>query len=274
MVLTATGYVPIEANAGAGANPAANKDQPGAITDAAPVAQKQSLYKTFNPDQPRVAAGETGAGQWTSGEGGAANDLRVISDATPDDTWRPGVQYAALDTGARTDATEVTPKAEGNSTVQYAAADGVFWVTRNQTIDKISLTLLALLNDVTDGVGPRGSESPREYGTKIHTEFANFVRAQGLPGVEVEQTFGLQPNAPYGSKYSIRTDILLRDDAGQIIAIYDVKTGEASLEPSRVRELRARTGTTLDTYVFEIKAERGLMLKHRRNTLRLARFEK
>jgi hypothetical protein len=46
----------------------------------------------FNPDQPRVPAGNPDGGQWTSGGG---NDPRVLSDATPDNEWSPGAQYAA-----------------------------------------------------------------------------------------------------------------------------------------------------------------------------------
>jgi hypothetical protein len=45
----------------------------------------------FNPDEPRVAAGNADGGQWTREGGNGA----VISDATPDNTWKPGSQYAA-----------------------------------------------------------------------------------------------------------------------------------------------------------------------------------
>ena len=73
----------------------------------------------YSPDQPRVPAGSAHGGEWTSGgEGGSPSDLnsapergeatsesgpsyavpvndsRVISDATPDNTWKPGAQYA------------------------------------------------------------------------------------------------------------------------------------------------------------------------------------
>jgi hypothetical protein len=50
----------------------------------------------FNPNQPRVPAGSPGAGEWTSEGGGAGrNDSRVLSDATSDNEWKPGAQYAA-----------------------------------------------------------------------------------------------------------------------------------------------------------------------------------
>lgn len=125
------------------------------------------------------------------------------------------------------------------------------------------MVLLGLLNQVVDSVGPKGTLSPTQYGTKIHTQFAAAVRAEGLANVEVEQTFGLTPNASYGEEDSIRTDVLLRDDTGDIIAIYDVKTGETRLKPWRVRELREMTDTTSGTYVFEVNPSRGVSLKYR-----------
>jgi hypothetical protein len=56
-------------------------------------AHRLALHRShFNQDQPRVPAGHPDGGQWTSGGGG--NDLRVISDAPPDNDWKPGAQYA------------------------------------------------------------------------------------------------------------------------------------------------------------------------------------
>src|SRR5712691_8895817 len=47
----------------------------------------------FNPNQPRVPAGNPNGGQWTS-LGDSRNDARIISDAAPDNDWRPGAQFA------------------------------------------------------------------------------------------------------------------------------------------------------------------------------------
>jgi hypothetical protein len=47
----------------------------------------------FNPNQPRVPAGNPDGGQWTS-EGGGITDSRVLSDAAPDPI-APGMQFAA-----------------------------------------------------------------------------------------------------------------------------------------------------------------------------------
>ncbi len=94
MVLTATGYVPIEANAGqqeAGANGR------GANAQSVPVVQK------YSPDQPRVSAGDPEGGQWTTGDG--EDGLRLGSFDAARDGSGPTARYAARDTGTRTDAT-------------------------------------------------------------------------------------------------------------------------------------------------------------------------
>ncbi len=53
----------------------------------------QARKANFNPNQPRVLAGNPDGGQWTA-EGSGINDHRVISDATPDNDWKPGAAYA------------------------------------------------------------------------------------------------------------------------------------------------------------------------------------
>jgi len=74
-----------------------------------------ALYeRKYRPDQPRVPAGNSDGGQWTADGGGGGsgspgsqptskpapiNDPRVISDATPDNDWKPGAQYAQVEMG-------------------------------------------------------------------------------------------------------------------------------------------------------------------------------
>lgn len=50
----------------------------------------------FNPDEPRVPRGNFGAGQWTNQDWASPSRAGVVlSDATPDNTWKPNAQYAA-----------------------------------------------------------------------------------------------------------------------------------------------------------------------------------
>lgn len=55
----------------------------------------------YNPDQPRVPAGQSGGGQWTSEDHSShqntdprSDEGRVISDAIPDAAWIPWARYA------------------------------------------------------------------------------------------------------------------------------------------------------------------------------------
>jgi len=97
MVLTPTGYVPIEVNANGNAGaPASAQSAPGVLK--------------YNPNQPRVQAGNPDGGQWTSEDGnGSSGDSTTRPGTTVDGISHPGTQYAALDTGTQTDATEGTP---------------------------------------------------------------------------------------------------------------------------------------------------------------------
>ena len=57
------------------------------------------LGKTgYDPNEPRVPAGNPDGGQWTDdGGNSSSSDQRVLSDETPDNTWIAGAQYAAND---------------------------------------------------------------------------------------------------------------------------------------------------------------------------------
>jgi hypothetical protein len=53
----------------------------------------------YDPNQPRVPAGNSDGGQWTNKAKGPSeriNDPRVLSDATPDNHWMIGADYAAV----------------------------------------------------------------------------------------------------------------------------------------------------------------------------------
>ena len=202
----------------------------------------------FNPNQPRVPVGNSDGGQWTSGGGGSATQVRladasnilgslVMSDASPDPII-PGAQYAQ---------TEIT--------IHPSALTGM------STIDDTTKKLASTLATVVDAL-PEGSGAV--YGIVVHTAFAHAVRMQRILGIgfsDVETTFSLADSFRYGSKDSIRTDVILRNDVGDIVAIYDVKTGGATIRPSRADELRAKTRVGSEVPVMELSLRRGVVLK-------------
>ena len=101
---------------------------------------------------------------------------------------------------------------------------------------------------------------------QIHKRFELAVIAAGMRGIsaaDVERTFLLPPDYTRG----IKPDVVLRDDIGDIIAIYDVKTLDAALWPKRVRLLRTATRVDPSVYVIDLHVERGATLKFRWNEL-------
>jgi hypothetical protein len=91
-------------------------------------------------------------------------------------------------------------------------------------------------------LGPGGGPV---FGIQAHVEFARRVRELNIPGIRqegVEQSFSVGDVVRYGLEGSVRTDIVLRDRDGIPIAVYDLKTGNAKLTPSRIREIRDSLG--------------------------------
>lgn len=192
------------------------------------------LEQRYRPDQPRVPAGNPDGGQWTRGPQTLAP---IISDANPD-SLVPGAQYAQ---------TEVS--------LNPSALTGI------STIDDTTKKLTTILAGVMDTVEYLPGMTPSVYGTLVHRTFAGVVLMQRLPGIgwsDVETTFG---GDYYGAKGSVRTDVVLRNDVGDIIAIYDVKTGNAEVTPRRAAELRQKTGTDSRVPIIQMSFSRGFSLK-------------
>ncbi len=202
----------------------------------------------YNPNQPRVPGGQPDGGQWTNtGHGWHRQSLadreanqrfslsgEVLSDGLPE-LPRVWTQYA---------------EARSNTGPQDPAIEST-----HQTLLDILISVNSRANRFA------GSMSPTQYGTYVHVEFANAVRSRNLPGIGtegVEQSFdadGLNP--PYGTYDTIRTDIILRNRAGRIIAVFDVKTGDAIMNPAREAKIRAYTHVGPDIPLFILRAQRG-----------------
>lgn len=210
--------------------------------------------RKFTPDQPRVPAGSREGGRWTAvGSNGAsrpgdrperASDASsglgspTLSDTAPDSIIA-GAQYA-----------------QTQFNIDPSALTGI------STIDDTTKQLANTLARIKDTFESRAGLSPQKYGTAIHTTFANAVRAQGLPGIapsDVETTFG---GERYGAKGSVRTDVILRNDVGDVIAIYDVKTGEKGIEPERAAKLRIKAGVGNEVPIIQMSFPYGISRKN------------
>ena len=157
----------------------------------------------------------------------------------PGDSNGSGDQYAAL-TVERYDRT-------GNPLI-------------DETTDILFQTLVRYVEPVDRVQVLLGKAGPALFGTLVHVAFAIDVKAQDLPGIGrdgVEQSFSLKDVVTYGADGSIRTDVIMRDENGQVIAIWDVKTGNAELTDARREEIREEVGVSDDIPVIELHIRRG-----------------
>jgi hypothetical protein len=184
---------------------------------------RRAFKAGFNPDQPRVPAGNPDGGQWTN---------------------------------ADFSATDVSGSQRHTPQVVNAAQTGISTIDR--TTESLTKILAQVVDTLPSGFGPL-------YGIAVHVAFGTAVRLHGLEGIgfwDVEHSFG-GDNPRYGAFGSIRTDVVLRNEVGDIIAIYDVKTGDSTLRPSRVGALRAKTGVGPRAPVIELHVLRGVSIKLR-----------
>ncbi len=195
MVLTPTGFVPIEANAGGkGANTLSTNAQ------TMPAVAKRSLLKDFDPDQSRVSAGNPDGGQWTS-DGASGSSSGLTNGSEPNGASRP-LQYVALDTGARTNAANAGA-ADANSSDNGVVAGDIV-TPRGFTVQRVP---------GQDPLDPQGLNEPMsaDEQQKIADVLTLIVNGDTSP---------LQPH-PYGNLPHHVTGAVLPESTASYTA-YDV----------------------------------------------------
>jgi hypothetical protein len=85
---------------------------------------RAALAKKYNPDQPRVPAGNRDGGQWTGGGSAASPDS---SGDRTEDVVTPRTRYAQAETNTRRDATGGGNVADTASSANTVAQDTSFW---------------------------------------------------------------------------------------------------------------------------------------------------
>jgi hypothetical protein len=128
-------------------------------------------------------------------------------------------------------ADELKKRLQASQSSQSGAA-----VTGNPYIDATSVQLQEVAVDTLEEMGPG---SGPVYGTEFHFEFGANVMALGRPDLFVEQSFDASGLVQYGTDGSIRTDVILGKSPTDPVAIYDLKTGSATLTSARAADIRA-----------------------------------
>lgn len=220
----------------------------------------------YRPDQARVPAGSREGGQWTDEGGGGDSD----NNGGGREAGTLDAEASIGSVNLSTDDVVAYPHPDGTYDIEFVSSrtsvtiDYSRALTGISTIDDTTKKLSETLGDTMANVDIVPEWAPSVYGTAVHVDFAARVKLQGLRGVEVEQSFSSEGLTRYGAADSIRTDVLLRNDVGEIVAIYDLKTGGAILTASRVREIREKTKVGIQVPIIELQVNRGATIKGQR----------
>jgi hypothetical protein len=137
-----------------------------------PGAVSRSDTRKFNPNQPRVPAGNPDGGQWTSGGNGSEEFVTSEGDGR--------AVYIAVG-AASGDGDADNPeflRVASTVAIDYSRA-----LTGISTIDQTTKALSETLARVMNAMDFIPKQTPQAYGTAVHLAFGTLVRFQGLPGI-------------------------------------------------------------------------------------------
>jgi RHS repeat-associated protein len=97
----------------------------------------------------------------------------------------------------------------------------------------------ALVSAAKSAVSQMGPGKGPAYGSKVHSVFRREVDALGLSGVKTEVSYLNGVPVPWGTPGSVRLDAVQYGTAGDLLAVFDLKTGGAVLSPSRANSIFA-----------------------------------
>ena len=208
---------------------------------------KREYYgRKYDPNQPRVPAGEAGGGQWMR-EGDNPSSVqpifhdprrlavrKAIEAGLAFYTWlsaRNGRDSQAIITF---NASEFKPDGRGEldlSDVKLLDRDKV---------DAACPRLGEVQNrtDVAAGAIRRSGRHlpPAEFGTAVHSNLKKQIEALDDPDFRAEVSYVKNKEENYGRKDSIRIDVLENVGDGTV-CVYDIKTGRKGLSVARTTEI-------------------------------------
>jgi hypothetical protein len=103
---------------------------------------------------------------------------------------------------------------------------------------KRALSAAALRSQQSVGAG-----SGSVYGTRVHTAFAQEVRALEQSNLTSEVSYLARRPVLYGTPGSVRIDVIY-GPVDNPIAAFDLKTGSASLTTSRIQQIQSNLPRT------------------------------
>jgi RHS repeat-associated protein len=104
------------------------------------------------------------------------------------------------------------------------------------TLDNLSAAAKRSAQSVGPASGP-------VYGTQVHVAFQAEVEAMNNSALRTEVSYLNGAEVPYGTQGSVRIDVGQYSADGQIQAVFDLKTGSATLTPARIQQIQQAVGS-------------------------------
>ena len=123
----------------------------------------------------------------------------------------------------------------------YCILNGMSPVTQVGNTPSTSEQLQTCADTANSSVSGNGHVA----GSQKHTVFANEVDALGNPNLRTEVSYLNGSEVQYGTRGSIRFDVLEYNSSGIPIHAYDFKTGSAILTPARVLRMQTASGLAI-----------------------------
>jgi len=135
-------------------------------------------------------------------------------------------------------------------TVGATVVGGAYGGFQAYILDKNTPKAQETIQKAADSV--KTNQTGAVSGTQQHTQFAKNVNAAGNANLKTEVSYLNGKVVAYGTPGSVRLDVVQYDAKGNIMAIYDLKTGSATLTSSRITEIQSAVGNS-SVPVIEIK---------------------
>ena len=207
----------------------------------------------YDPNQPRVPAGQDDGGQWTrEGYSHHPPAQPVFSDPRREALGRILALFAWLSLRNTPDQKSIIVfKARDYHRLGRDGFDveNVGVLTKDD-VDSVCRRLQQM-QSITDMAARKWKPSrslltAAQYGTLVHSDIKLQVDALRDPTfrAEVSHLKGVEEEQPYGTKDSVRVDVLERRDEATV-CVYDIKTGRSGLGVARFGEIAS---TVLSAY--------------------------
>lgn len=199
----------------------------------------------YDPNQPRVPAGQHDGGEWT-------RDGNSHHPAAQPVLYNPaGQAVAAILALWAWLSSRNTPNKK--SIIVFKARDyrrdgpydfdveNVGTLTKEE-VDSVCRRLQqvqSLTDSAANKIKPlRRYMSPAEYGTQVHSELKRQIDKMRDPNfrAEVSHIKGMEEEQNYGAKGTVRVDVLEKRDEATV-CVYDIKTGRSGLSVARFGEI-------------------------------------